>query len=147
VRIRPARSADVAAIEALVEGAYGHYVERIGMRPGPMNDDYAEKVGDGFAFVAEEGEIVGLLVLIPQPGYLLIDNLAVEPSRQGEGIGISLLEFAEEAARTAGLTEVQLYTHHLMSENLAFYPKRGYRETKRLTERGFARVFFAKVLR
>jgi predicted N-acetyltransferase YhbS len=147
VRIRPASPADVEAIEALVERAYGHYVERIGMRPGPMNDDYAGKVGEGFAFVAEdEGEIVGLLVLVPLPEYLLIDNVAVEPSRQGEGIGIALLSFAEETARNAGLTEVQLYTHHLMSENLAFYPRRGYRETERRTEHGFARVFFAKDL-
>ena len=52
--IRPADAADLAAIEAIVERAYGVYVERIGMRPGPMDADYAEKVRRGLVSVAEE---------------------------------------------------------------------------------------------
>ena len=40
--IRAGGAADVGAIEKIVERAYGVYVERIGMRPGPMNADYAE---------------------------------------------------------------------------------------------------------
>jgi 3'-phosphoadenosine 5'-phosphosulfate sulfotransferase len=42
VRIRPAEPADARAIAEIVERAYGGYVERIGLRPGPMDDDYAE---------------------------------------------------------------------------------------------------------
>jgi cation transport regulator ChaC len=34
-----------------------------------------------------------------------------------------------------------------MIENLAYYPRRGYRETHRAVQHGFRRVFFAKDLR
>ena len=36
--IRLARAPDLAAVEALVDAAYGYYVARIGMTPGPMRD-------------------------------------------------------------------------------------------------------------
>ncbi len=34
-----------------------------------------------------------------------------------------------------------------MTENLAYYPRRGYRETHRTMGDGFSRVFFTKNLR
>jgi hypothetical protein len=34
-----------------------------------------------------------------------------------------------------------------MTENLAFYRRRGFRETERRREVGFARVFFSKRIR
>ena len=39
-RLRPATESDVPSVAALVKAAYGHYVERIGMLPRPMTDDY-----------------------------------------------------------------------------------------------------------
>jgi hypothetical protein len=33
-----------------------------------------------------------------------------------------------------------------MTENLAYYPRHGYRETRRAEEQGFRRVFFSKTL-
>ena len=39
---------------------------------------------------------------------------------------------------------MRLFTHERMVENLAFYPRRGFHETGRLTEAGGTRVFFAK---
>lgn len=119
-KVRLAIAADVEAIAGIVERAYGVYVERIGMRPGPMDADYAEKVRSGLVFVAEEdGEVVGLIVLVEMPGRLLIENVAVDPARQGEGIGGRLLAFAEEAARAAGIDTLTLFTHEKMTENLA----------------------------
>jgi hypothetical protein len=38
---RPATRADVPKVAALVNAAYGYYVERIGMEPRPMTDDQA----------------------------------------------------------------------------------------------------------
>jgi len=88
VRIRPAKSGDAAIIEELVQRAYAHYVSRIGGRPGPMDDDYGERVSRGLVSVAEDaGEIVGLIVLAGEADHLLIENVAVDPTRQGEGIG------------------------------------------------------------
>jgi GNAT superfamily N-acetyltransferase len=156
VRIRAAEPDDVEAIAAIVERAYGVYVERIGMRPGPMDDDHGEQVRRGLIHVAEDGrrdageeggaEAVGLIVLVELDDRLLIENVAVDPARQGEGIGRRLLEFAEQTARSAGIETVALYTHEKMSENLALYARLGYEEDERRREDGFSRVFMSKRL-
>ena len=46
-RIRAATAADVSAIAEIVDQAYRHYIARIGKPPGPMLDDYAERVLEG----------------------------------------------------------------------------------------------------
>jgi ribosomal protein S18 acetylase RimI-like enzyme len=145
--IRAANAADLAAIESIVDRAYGVYVERIGMRPGPMDADHAEKVRRGLVHVAEdEGEVVGLIVLVERPDHLLVENVAVAPARQGEGIGRAMLDRAEVAAREAGLDEIRLFTHSKMTENRAFYGRLGYRETGRRDDEGFDRVFLVRSL-
>ncbi len=98
-------------------------------------------------WVAElDGEVVGVLVLEEAPDHVLVDNLAVAPDAQGRGVGGRLLEHADARASAAGLTEVRLYTHELMTENRAYYPRRGFRETHRQTQDERTRVFFSKVL-
>jgi ribosomal protein S18 acetylase RimI-like enzyme len=150
MQIRAAGPGDVAAIAAIVERAYGVYVERIGLRPGPMDDDHGEQVRRGLVHVAEDGaadpEVVGLIVLVELEDRLLIQNVAVDPARQGEGIGRRLLEFAEETARRAGVGTVALYTHEKMTENIALYARLGYEEDERRREDGFSRVFMSKRL-
>lgn len=150
MRIRPAEPADARAIAEIVERAYGGYVERIGLRPGPMDDDYAEKVAAGLVWVADDAGVAGLIVLVEEPDDLLIENVAVDPRRQGEGIGRALLGFAEDSARKAGLSTLRLYTHEMMTENLALYAQLGYHEDERRREevldRVFERVFLSKRL-
>jgi hypothetical protein len=46
--------------------------------------------------------------------------------------------------RRLRLPEIRLYTNEAMTENLAYYPRRGYTETHRAAEDGFNRVFFRK---
>ena len=112
-----------------------------------MDEDYGEKVAQGRVSVAIEGaEIVGLIVLVREPDYLLVENVAVEPQRQSQGIGRALLAFAEAVAGEADLKMLRLYTHAAMTENLAFYPRLGYTEVERRTDNGFERVFFSKHL-
>jgi ribosomal protein S18 acetylase RimI-like enzyme len=147
VTVRRATHGDVPALYVVVHEAYLLYVPRIGRMPAPMTADYAAAVESGEAWVAEvDGAIVGLLVLVVHPGYLLIENIAVQPSAQRRGIGARLLVLAEDEARANGLGEIRLYTNEGMTENLAFYPRHGYRETRRAEENGFRRVFFSKVL-
>jgi GNAT superfamily N-acetyltransferase len=144
---RLAVPADRQAIEALVEAAYGHYVERIGRKPGPMVDDYARLIADGHVRVAErDGSIVGLVVLIPEEGCMLLDNIAVDPALKGKGLGKALMMFAEEQARSAGYGAIRLYTHEKMVENIALYGRSGYVETRRGEEKGLRRVYMTKAL-
>lgn len=95
-RIRSATAADVPVVAQIVADAYQQYIPRLGRPPGPMLDDYSARVSDGVVWVIEDGtSIVGILVLLPKPDPLLLDNVAVTPSRQGFGLGRRLLAFAE----------------------------------------------------
>lgn len=145
--LRPARAEDAPAITRLVHDAYHHYVPRIGAEPGPMRADYDAVLARGDVWVMEsDGVLVGLLVLVGAPDHVLVENVAVAPERQGQGLGRRLLEFAEQRARDSGVGEVRLYTHERMTENLAMYGGRGYRETHRDTVHGLHRVHLAKAV-
>jgi ribosomal protein S18 acetylase RimI-like enzyme len=144
---RRARPADAPAVAAVVHAAYQHYVERIGITPGPMTDDYEQVIRDYQVTVAEQdAAIAGVLVLrITEEGFL-IDNVAVHPAHRGRGLGRALLELAEAEARRAGFGSVYLYTNEKMTENLALYSKIGYVEYDRRLQEGFSRVFMRKPL-
>jgi len=131
----------------VAEAAYQPYIARMGRRPAPMTADYALIAGSGSAWVAEQrGRLVGLLVLEPAADHLLLENVAVDPDVQGNGVGSRLLRLAEEQAEAQGLNEVRLYTNAAMIENLTYYPRHGYRETHRATQDGYRRVFFTKAV-
>ncbi len=144
--IRTARATDRAAVEAVVDTAYSHYVERIGKPPGPMLDDYAALIDAGAVSVLEDADrvIAAVIVLIPKDGHLLLDNVAVRPDRQGKGFGRALIAFAETEARRLGFAELRLYTHEKMTENIAIYTRLGFEENGRGREAGYDRVFMRK---
>ena len=145
--IRAANATDVSAVARIVDEAYRRYIPRMGKPPGPMLDDYAARVSEGVLWVIEEGTvIVGVLVLLPKPDHLLLDNIAIAPVRQGLGLGRRLLFFAEAEALRRGYHEIRLYTHETMTENQRIYATIGYEETGRATEAGYERVFMRKQL-
>jgi hypothetical protein len=81
LRIRAATAADVPAIANIVDQAYRHYIARIGRPPGPMLEDYGALVSEGTVWVLEEGAVIAaIIVLLPAPNYLLLDNIAVSPA-------------------------------------------------------------------
>lgn len=144
-RIRIARPEDVATIADIVRAAYTPYIARIGREPGPMLDDYDTLVRQGNVQVLEEGgAVVAILVLLPCDDHLLLDNIAVAPAAHGRGHGRRLVAHAEAEARRQGFAELRLYTHVLMTENIALYARLGFSETHRATQKGFARVFMRK---
>ena len=143
MRIRAAEPDDVEAIAAIVERAYGVYVERIGMRPGPMDDDYGEQVRRGLVHVAEDGGD-GRRPDRPRRGRRAACRSRTSPSTppaRARGSAARLLEFAEQTARGAGVDTVALYTHEKMSENLALYAGLGYEEDERRPVTAFGREF------
>ncbi len=144
---RQADPSDVSRVAELVDAAYRHYVERIGMLPGPMTDDYEAVIRNYDVTVAERaGAIVGVIVLRTTDEGFLIDNVAVHPSHRGRGLGRALLQLAETEARGAGFDSVYLYTHEKMIENQAMYSRIGYVEYDRRSEGAFSLVYMRKRL-
>lgn len=142
--IRPAVVADRTVVEDVVHAAYAPWIEVIGMQPLPMVADYAELIGAGHVWVLDPVE--GLIVLVPESGVLLIENVAVSPVAQGRGLGRCLLAFAEDQARSLALSTLRLYTNEKMTSNIAFYERLGYVETKRENIKGRYVVHMSKPL-
>jgi GNAT superfamily N-acetyltransferase len=145
---RLADPADRETVETIVREAYAVYTERIGGPAGPMLDDYAALIDAGAisVFEAPDGVIAAIIVLLPKPDYLLLDNIAVRRDRQGQGLGRRLIAFAEAEARRLGHSELRLYTHETMTENIALYTRLGFVETGRGRDAGYNRVFMTKRL-
>ena len=138
---------DAAAAAEITGAAYRPYIERIGREPAPMGADFDALIGAGAVWVAtEHGQVVGVLVLELQDTALLLESVAVDPAHQGHGIGRSLIDHAEQVARDAGLSAVDLYTNAHMTENLRLCPSLGYDLIDRRREDRFDRVFFRKSL-
>ena len=145
--LRSARPGDADRIAQCVRAAYAPYIGRIGKPPGPMLGDYDGIVRDHNVYVVGDGEdIIGVLVLVEGKGGLLLDNIAVRPSRQGLGIGRWLMGHAEAEARRLGYRHLDLYTHQRMTENITYYTRLGYEETERRVEGGYSRVYMRKDL-
>ena len=145
--VERALPADADSMCYCVRAAYAHYVERIGIEPGPMMDDYVARITDDEAYVVRAGDgLAGVLVLIVEPDRLLLDNVAVDPAYSGQGLGRQLVEFAENRARQLGYHDIELYTHEKMTENIAIYRRWGYRILRRVHEKGFDRIYMGKKL-
>ena len=146
--LRTAALADVPAIQAIAKGAYAPYVPRMGREPAPMVADFASLVAVGHVTVAEiSGTVAGFVVAYPRAAdEMHLENVAVAPAHHGQGIGRMLIAQVEENAARLGCTRVTLYTNAAMTENLALYPRLGYRQTHRATEDGYDRVFFEKAV-
>lgn len=144
-QVRPAQAGDADAVASCVRAAYGHYVERIGKPPGPLLDDYAKVIRERDVSVAHiDGGIVGVLVTAKTEQGFLLENIAVVPACQGQGIGRALLEMAERLAVHQGFGSIYLYTHEKMTENQDLYRRIGYEEYDRREEQGLARVYMRK---
>ncbi|MFI6733574.1 GNAT family N-acetyltransferase [Nonomuraea sp. NPDC050451] len=142
--MRLADHTDKAAVERLVHDAYSPWIEVVGMRPLPMEADYGALISAGRVHVTDA--LDGLIVLVPEDGVLLVENVAVRPDRQGKGLGRTLMAYAEEQARRLGLPALRLYTNTKMTTNIALYGSLGYVETGRMGVEGRSAVMMRKQL-
>ena len=145
--IRLATQDDVTQIVRLVNAAYATYLDRMEKPPEPMLTDYTGLIASGGVYVlTSSAEIAGVLVMEEQNRALFIENVAVDPAFQGQGLGRRLMAFVEQYTREQGLRELRLYTNEVMTENLAFYRRLGFREVERRVDDGYRRVFLRKSL-
>jgi len=147
VTIRLAHLGDLDSVKRCAEEAYALYVPRMGKKPAPMVADFRAQVEAGHIYVIDaDGDVTGFIVLYHRGGHIHIENVAVFPAHQGQGLGRALLSFAEEEAKRRNVRTIELYTNIKMTENLELYPRLGYVEIDRCQEAGFSRVFYRKDL-
>lgn len=139
--IRAATAGDADRVQTIARAAYANYVARMGREPPPMLADFPALIAAGIIVVIESaGVVCGYMAAWPEPDVYLVDNLAVEPARQGKGLGRFLIEYAVDEARRLNLPALRLYTNVAMRENLAIYRHLGFVETARVLEDGLHRV-------
>jgi ribosomal protein S18 acetylase RimI-like enzyme len=146
-KLMRATLADANTVRDLTRLAYAKWVPLIGREPLPMTANYQKAVAEHIIDLhVVEGEVLGLLEVIPHPQYLLIENIAVLPSQQGKGIGQSLLHHAESLARSMPLPELRLYTNAAFTSNIEYYTRRGYSEFLREPFKAGVAVHMRKLL-
>jgi ribosomal protein S18 acetylase RimI-like enzyme len=140
--IREAKAEDAVRIGAIARAAYAKYVPRIGREPPPMVADFAAELAAGrVVVIATAGAVDGYMIAWPESDAYFIDNIAIDPARQGEGLGRQLMDHAVGEARHRRLPAIRLYTNAAMTENLSIYAHMGFVETHRAVEKGFNRVY------
>jgi ribosomal protein S18 acetylase RimI-like enzyme len=139
IRIRPARSSDIAAIVAmLADDALGRGRERIeDPLPPPYLQAFERVERDpNIELVVAEGEggeVVGCLQLCILPGLSsqgasrgLIEDVRVASRHRSRGIGEQLVKWAVAQAQAKGCKLVELLTHNTRVDAQRFYKRLGF---------------------
>jgi RimJ/RimL family protein N-acetyltransferase/ribosomal protein S18 acetylase RimI-like enzyme len=146
VRLRRAARADAARLAAFQQAAYAPNRTILGVEPLPLTMVYGEVLDTYEAWLIEADEVLGALILDPQPDHLLIWSVASAPVVQRRGIGKRLLAAAEARARALGVSTLRLYTGEKLTGNVRWYHRHGY-VIERVEERPDRRiVHMVKVL-
>ena len=133
---RLAVPADADVLAALISLAYR--VEdffKIGDRTDP--DDVRKRMQNGAFLVLEEnGTIVGSVYVEVHGDTGYFGMLSIDPTRQGQGLGSTLIAAAEDHCRRAGCQTMELEVVNLRTELPPFYHRFGYAEagTRPFTE-------------
>jgi ribosomal protein S18 acetylase RimI-like enzyme len=138
----PATQVDVGDIVALVNAAYrgegAGWTNEVGLLAGPRTDSatLAEALvaGKGTMLLLREqagAQLAGCVLLDPtgEVATWHLAMLTVDPRRQAEGLGRSLLSQAEDYVRAQGGTRVRMTVISLRHSLIAWYERRGYRLT------------------
>ena len=145
LQLRPGLRDDATAIRDLVRAAYAKWVPIIGREPMPMQADYDVALAEHDFDLLVDGEaLVGVLETMHQPDHLWIENIAIHPDRQGQGLGRRLLKWAEKRAGIAGTGEIRLVTNSAFEANVALYKRVGYRVDRTEPFRGGTAVYMSK---
>lgn len=133
MRIRPGRTEEAAAVEALTAAAFLDYARGIGRDGSGPSDWAAPRLAAGEILVAgeDDGTLLGVVALSQDRAArsLTVDLLAVAPEAQGRGTGRALLAHAEGIAREAGAQSLLLHTVARYDRLVRLYQRAGFRIT------------------
>lgn len=142
---RDATDADVDALVALIESAYRGDDSRTGwtteadilegQRTDPEGVLEVIKSPDSRLLTVErEGQVVACCQLEHRGAHAYFGMFAVSPALQGEGLGKVIIAEAERIAREAwGVTEMHMTVISVRDDLIAWYERRGYRRTGKMT--------------
>ena len=129
--IRRAEPSQVSQLAECIDEAYSIYTGRIDDLPA-VSEEIADAIERHRVWIAEDGhQVMGVMILVVNDFFLMLENIAVRPSSAGKGVGRALIEQAEQDCRALGLSEIRLSTHEGMPENVAIYSRLGWQETGR----------------
>jgi GNAT superfamily N-acetyltransferase len=126
---RPALAAEYADVDRVLRAAFTPYMHRLGREipPGYYDDRLPASIERSDVFVADEaGRIVGVAQTERRDTGLYLDRLAVDPAKQGSGLGGWLLARLEEVARARGDRAMSLQTAEMMEHLLRLYGRHGF---------------------
>ncbi|GFE51923.1 hypothetical protein So717_36760 [Roseobacter cerasinus] len=130
--LRRATLDDQHAVSVVSRRAYEPaYFPLIGALPRPATEDYEPWIRDGLVWVCEaKNSVVGALIIKKHADFWMIWSLAVDPTRQGQGIGMWLIEQTKQIARLNSVRTLRLHTNSKMASNLALYQRAGFYQTE-----------------
>src|SRR5580704_16892678 len=128
-KVRRAVDGDAEAITKLVNAAF--IVERFFIDRDRIDAvKVREMMGTGAFLLIEDGEkLVGCVYVEIRGERAYFGLLAVDPARQGQGLGRKMISEAEEYAGAAGCCFMDLRIVNLRTELPPFYRRLGYVET------------------
>jgi GNAT superfamily N-acetyltransferase len=128
VHLREATDEDVNRLTAVINAAYR--VEDIFKIGDRIDDDgVRDEMDRGRFLVLDDDYGIAGCVYVQVNGELgYFGLLSVDPSRQGQGIGTTLLRAAEEFCRGAGCRTMEILVVNLRTELLPYYRRHGYTE-------------------
>ncbi|WP_309096801.1 GNAT family N-acetyltransferase [Streptomyces sp.] len=142
---RDATDADVDELVALIESAYRGEASRAGwtteadilagQRTDPEGVRAVIKAADSRLLAVErEGRIVACCQLEHRGDHAYFGMFSVSPALQGGGLGKVIIAEAERQARAVwGVTEMRMTVISVRDDLIAWYERRGYRRTGRMT--------------
>lgn len=135
VTVRPMRgdAAEVAAVVALIRGAFAEYAGRLDPPPSAVREtpgSIAALLGRERGLVAETGGIaVGCLFLQRRDrGAIYVGRVAVARAHRGTGVGRALMAAAEDEARRLGGARLTLGVRLALDGNRRFFGSLGFVE-------------------
>jgi ribosomal protein S18 acetylase RimI-like enzyme len=132
---RAAMLSEGKEVGRVIRAAFTPYVRALGRElPADESAQFAEEwerfaaeLERGDVYVAFDGEqMVGAVRTKPQENALYIHQIAVDPSRQGTGVGSWLLARIDEVARSRGLGGLSLETAEMAEANIRLYQRHGF---------------------
>ncbi|MFC3571903.1 GNAT family N-acetyltransferase [Streptomyces yaanensis] len=142
---RDATEADIDALVALIESAYrgdssrGGWTTEADILEGQRTDpegvlEVIKSPDSRLLTVERDGAVIACCQLEHRGDHAYFGMFAVSPTLQGGGVGKTVIAEAERTARaTWGVSEMHMTVISVRDDLIAWYERRGYRRTGRMS--------------